>query len=117
MDDINWFDKYFLIQIWDKNDNLGSNLSHIVKKVEEDLKIKNNVKIIAIEGLTFFLPDFFSELYGWTRGYLIWIERNVDPIEIKKTCISLEKDAYRKRFCDIDVYISMSKSIHRKDIK
>lgn len=111
------FDKYYIIQIWSDKDVSAIGLGDLAIRVSEELKSKNNVKIIEIDGPTPFLPDFFSERYGRYRGYLISVERTANPYDLKRTCLKLEKNSSGKRICDIDVYTSMHDSIHRKDLQ
>lgn len=115
--DLEDFEKYYIIQIWDYKDNSAMGLKNLTKKVCRELKSKNNAIIIEIDGPTSFLPDFFSELFGKYKGYLISIKKNVNPYDLKKTCMKLEENYAGKRVCDIDVYTSMHDSIHRKDLK
>ena len=110
------FNKYYAIQIWSDRDPLAESLESLAMKVGKDIIFKNKAKVVGMEGPTPLLPDFFSELYGKYRGYLIWVERNVNPYELKKTCIELEKNLLGKRMCDIDVYISKDESIHRENL-
>lgn len=111
------FNKYYTIQIWSGDDQSGESLSPLVKKIKKELKLKNNATIVSTEGPTCYLPDFFSELYGKYRGYLIAVKKTVDPYDLKRTCIELENDSSKERVCDIDVYTSMRDSIHRRDLK
>lgn len=111
------FNKYYFIQMWNKDDTYGKEVSTYADKVVETLKEKHSdLIVVGVDKQTFVLPDFFSELYGKVAGCMIQIERNINPYEIKKSCINLETDPQGNRIADIDVYVSMWDSIHRKDM-
>lgn len=109
------FSKYYTVQVWSHEDIGARNLGQMVRRIAKELKRQNNATIEGIDGPTFFLPDFFSELYGNQAGYLILVKRDahIDSCELKRTCIGLERDSLGRRVCDIDVYVSYSENISR----
>ncbi|HYD03989.1 MAG TPA: hypothetical protein VEC16_06870 [Alphaproteobacteria bacterium] len=128
------FSKYYIIQLWSDDDPRGNNLESFVKYVGNELTRRNKAKIIEIDGPTSYLPDFFSELFDYRAGYLMSIEKSVNPYDLKRTCMELEINENGKRICDIDIYIDRKvtiitdcngkdrtysdlKSIHRKDMQ
>ena len=111
------FNKYYTIQIWSATNPSGDRLENIVREVSKELIEKNKVNIIDVEGPTSFLPDFFSELCGKYQGYLILLERDINPYDLKRTCMTLETNELGERQYDIDIYISKDESIHRRDLE
>lgn len=110
------FNKHYLIQIWSFDSIDGTSLKDVAEKVSQEVSFKNSASVEGLIGPTPWLPDFFSELYGSRRSYLVAVKRTADPVELKRTCVCLEYDSDGKRFCDIDVYISEFDKISRKKL-
>jgi len=103
-----------VIQIWDKTDPEAKNLGALVERILRTLSHKSDLgKVGEIEGPTFHLPDFFSDLYGQIAGFLIYVT-SADAEKLKASMMGHEVDAKGIRHSDIDVYTSYLNKLSRK---
>jgi hypothetical protein len=101
-----------VIQVWSSEDpsacRLGGLVSNIVNMLRENPQIG---VYLGTEGPTFHIPDFFSNLYGSTMGYLIYV-KTPELDELKKRMMKFEM-VDEVRVADIDIYLDYFKKIYR----
>lgn len=105
-----------VIQIWNNSDPSALHLNTLVQEIIDTISQKPSLgKVVEVEGPTFHLPDFFSDLYGQIAGFLIYITEP-NPEELKTYMMKHEIDNNGTRHSDIDVYTSYWKKLSRKKI-
>lgn len=104
-----------VLQIWSYKDHTGVQMREVAEKVSEFMREHPELgNLNGIEGPTFHIPDYFSELFGSMMGWLIYVTDG-DPIELKKAMMELEVNE-SGRMADIDVFTSYFDKISRKDL-
>lgn len=100
------------VQIWSKDFPEG-NIKPQVERVSSAFK-ERGLNITEVEGPTYHIPDYFSAMYGFMAGWILYIA-DADPIELKHIAMELET-LEGQRILDIDIYLDYFNTIHRKDL-
>ena len=106
------------IEIVDFTDATAENLEPYAIRVKETLLQEYPQVSLLWFGLTKSLWNFMhpsmKELQEKCSGYCIILQGEVNPREVKKTCMALELDPEGNRIADIDVYLPTTEKISRK---
>lgn len=106
-----------ILEVWDDNDLFAKKMRPYIKYITKRLQEEHPEIEILWTTRTNNLRNFDHPfIAGQFYGYVIKISPNIDPYELKKTCMGLEEDEQGKRRADIDVYLSWRKKITRKDL-
>ncbi len=106
-------EKEIAVQIWSKDYPEGD-IKPQVEKVASVFK-ERGLNITEVEGPTYHIPDYFSAMFGFMAGWILYIA-DEDPVELKKIAMELEV-VDGNRVLDIDIYLDYFTTIHRKDLE
>ena len=107
-----------IIEIWVKEDRWAKYMKPYVNRVKHYLEKEypeiEFLRTKRTDCLRNFRHPFIA---GQRKGYVLKITPNINPYELKKTCIKLETNKQAKRISDIDIYLSYTEKISRKNLK
>ncbi len=108
------------IEIWKEQDHEAECMKYYVNHVKRVLEQEHpNIEFLRTKKtdcLWNFNHPFFMFLPYRRKGYVLKITPNIDPYELKKTCMRLEYDSEDERIADIGVYLSNQDKISGKDL-